>query len=126
MIKLIGLIGLGSAIGGILRFALSYLTIPFNYKNFPLGTFIVNIIGCFFMGFIFQIIIENQWSDNLKFFLLTGLLGGFTTFSAFSLETINLIENNYYSIAVLYVVLSISIGLLSTWSGLLIMKSILS
>ena len=126
MIKWLGLIGLGSGIGGMFRFIISYLTATYNYKNFPLGTFTVNIIGCFLMGFIFHLIIENQWPDSLKFFLLTGVLGGFTTFSAFSLETIKLIENQNYSIAILYVISSIIIGLLSTWTGIVIMKSILS
>lgn len=126
MFKWIGLIGLGSAIGGIARFIISYLTLSYQYKNFPLGTFIVNVLGCFLMGILFQMITGNLWSDSFKLFLLTGILGGFTTFSAFSFESIHLIQNNHYTIALLYVISSITIGLLSTWSGLVLMKSVLS
>lgn len=80
---------------------------------FPTGTLAVNLIGCFFIGLLAKMV--NH--DVLRLALITGFLGGFTTFSAYSLETLNLFRNGFISTAVSYVAASNVGGLLAAWGG---------
>ena len=120
--KLIFIIGTGSFIGGIFRYLLSLLIQTKATTNFPLGTLLVNIIGCFFIGIIFGVFDKGQISNEWRMFLVTGILGGFTTFSAFSIETINLFRGGYIGYALLYVLASVFIGLLATYIAYLLIK----
>ncbi len=92
------LIFLGSGLGGISRYGVSLLTYSVLGKQFPYGTLVVNVTGCFLMGLLFELIIErfDGIGVPLRAFLLIGFLGGYTTFSSFSIETINLIENDQW------------------------------
>ncbi|MBK5284304.1 MAG: fluoride efflux transporter CrcB [Bacteroidia bacterium] len=116
------LIGSGSFIGGILR----YLTSQFIYNKsaltFPFGTLGVNIIGCFFIGILFGMTEKASISFEARLFLATGICGGFTTFSAFSQETFSLLREGQFTYAVIYIVLSVVIGLLATFSGIMALK----
>jgi len=120
--KLILAIGAGSFIGGVFRYLLSILIQAKTTTNFPLGTLTVNIIGCFFIGIVFGVFDKGQLSNEWKLFLATGVLGGFTTFSAFSNETFILLRGGNISYAFLYVFASILLGVLATGIAYLLIK----
>jgi len=121
--KLIFAIGAGSFIGGVFRYLLSMLIQAKTTTNFPLGTLIVNIIGCFFIGIVFGIFDRGQMSNEWKLFLATGVIGGFTTFSAFSYETFVLFREGHAGYALLYIFASVILGLLATYFAYLLVKT---
>ena len=108
------LVGAGGAIGSMLRYGTSFF--PVN-KLFPYATFAVNIIGSLFIGILLGLLLKNTISNNSWKFLATGLCGGFTTFSALSLEGVELLQQQRYFIFLLYFLLSISVGLGATFIG---------
>jgi CrcB protein len=116
------LIGLGSGIGGIFRYLLSSLVHQYFGRTFPYGTLLVNTVGCLLMGFLFAILLErfDGMGSQLRAFLLIGFLGGFTTFSSFSIETLNLFENGQLLYAFLNILVSIILCLSLTWLGMLL------
>lgn len=127
MLKTILYIAIGGAIGSVLRFLTTVLVSKFCPENsgfqFPLATFIANVIGCFLIGLFLGILAKNQLTDsNLKWLLVTGFCGGFTTFSAFGIENITLLQNNNTLLAFSYIALSIILGLFAVWFGLFITK----
>jgi len=116
------LIGLGGALGAIFRVFLSNI-LPYSAFNIPIYIMLINIIGCFFMGAISELL-GLYWSTslNMKYFLISGLLGGFTTFSAFALEFGLLIEKGQYLESALYILLSVMLSLMAFFIGLKIIK----
>lgn len=123
MLKTILYIAIGGAVGSVLRFLTTLLVSKYWSDNFPLATFIVNIIGCFFIGLFVGYLTKNQLEDsNLKWFLVTGVCGGFTTFSAFGMENYSLFQNNNSLLAFGYIALSIILGLFAVWFGLFVSK----
>jgi CrcB protein len=123
-IYLIMTVGLGGFLGSITRYILSVSIQSRVEHGFPFGTLTVNLLGCFLIGLLIGLSLTKpvSISDNLKLFLSTGFLGGFTTFSAFSAETFTLLEKGDLGLAFLYAALSIFIGLFATWLGILIMR----
>lgn len=97
-------VGLGGALGAICRYLLSMISVK---SDFPLMTFIINILGAIIIGFVVGIASKHKINDNILLFLKTGFCGGFTTFSTFSLETLTLFENSHYITGCLYAVLSL-------------------
>ena len=115
MIKNLLLVGLGGSIGSMARYAASYLI---KAKAFPYATLSVNIIGSFIIGLVFAMSIKQEGiSDNWKLFLTTGICGGFTTFSAFSLENMGLLQSGKIGMAVSYICLSVVLGIVATFLG---------
>lgn len=115
MFKNFLLVGLGGALGSMMRYAV-YLLI--TVKNFPLATFGINIIGSFIIGLVLAFSLKDEsFLNNWKLFLATGICGGFTTFSAFSAENVVLLQNEKYLLALLYIVLSIVLGIAAAWFG---------
>lgn len=123
MIKIILLIGLGGGIGSIVRYLGTYMINKLFHVNFPLGTLIVNILGCLLVGLLIGFFEREQLvHSNLKYLFITGFCGGFTTFSAFSAESIQLFESGSPLPAILYISASVLIGLLAVWLGLVLVK----
>ena len=112
-------IALGGALGSVLRFAMAGLAARLFGTAFPWGTFAVNLLGSFVMGVIFVLVLTRGdlgWQRAAPF-LMPGLLGGFTTFSAFSLETFQLLERGRQAAAAAYVGGSVVLGLLALTAG---------
>jgi CrcB protein len=122
MLKTIFFIAIGGAVGSILRFLVSQIVSKFWTGNFPLATFIVNVLGCLMIGFFVGITTKNNLDNGLKWLLITGLCGGFTTFSTFSMENITLLQNNHFTTAFIYIISSVIISILSVWLGLFLSK----
>ncbi len=120
--KIILAVGIGSSIGGIFRYLLSQLIQSKFPSAFPFGTLTVNIIGCLVIGIVFGINERSLMPVEWRIFLITGLLGGFTTFSSFSNETIILIRYEQYWLAFGYVATSVIIGLLATFAGISLIR----
>lgn len=120
----IALVGIGGAVGSSLRFVISNLVQSQSSSGFPYGTLLVNLIGCFIIGLLIGISISAQTklNDNLKLLFATGFCGGFTTFSAFSAESIALIDKGELGLAASYIVSSLILGLGATFAGILITK----
>ena len=120
------LIFLGSGIGGITRFGIANLIYFLFGRQFPLGTLIVNISGSFLMGLLFVLILDraHQIAPQLRAFLLIGFLGGYTTFSSFSIETLNLFENGAWLSAMLNIILSVALCLIATLIGVILGREI--
>lgn len=114
-------IGVGGALGSVLRFLLSTWTHTFTGRAFPYGTLTVNVLGCLAMGFLFVMFLE-RFADNAvwRAAVLIGVLGGFTTFSSFSIETFNLIEQGEVLKALANVTLSVVLCLSATWLGVIV------
>lgn len=109
----------------MLRFWLSTSVHTFVGRGFPFGTLVVNVVGCLLMGMLFVLLVERTSSDAVwRAFLLVGILGGFTTFSAFSMETIHLIEEGGYLRALANVAASLILCLGATWIGAVIGRQI--
>lgn len=113
------LIGLGSGIGGMLRYLVSY-AFPMKAPGYmPWGTLLVNLIGSYLIGYAYNyariIDLPLEW----RLFIIAGLLGGFTTFSAFSIETLGMIERGQWPMAMGYAGASVMLGLLAAWLGVM-------
>lgn len=121
--KFILLVGLGSFFGGIGRYLVS---LPFQNRllfTFPFATLAANVVGCFLMGIVYSAFMRGWMTTDWRMFFATGLLGGFTTFSAFSLETVTLFKDGSHVTAALYVLLSIVLGIAATFAGMAIIKT---
>ena len=108
-------VGLGGAVGAMLRYAISL--IPYK-GGFPLLTFVTNILGALIIGLIVGYASKRNVNDSLMLFLKTGLCGGFTTFSTFSLEAYNLFVSGSKILAVCYAVLSAVCCIIGVWLGI--------
>jgi CrcB protein len=122
--KLMLLIGAGSFLGGIFRYGLSRFIQEKMMTGFPWGTFCVNIIGCLIIGIVYALFEKNQLSVSARLFWATGICGGFTTFSAFSVETFTLMKNGQTFMAIGYIAGSICLGLLATVLGFVLIRSL--
>lgn len=123
MLKTILFIAIGGAIGSVLRFLTTVLVSKFWSNHFPLATFMVNVVGCFLIGILMGFLTKNALDNsNLKYFLVTGFCGGFTTFSAFGIENVTLLQNNNTILAFAYMAVSILLSLFAVWLGLFVAK----
>jgi len=115
----------GGAIGAVMRFGVSNGVHALLGRDFPYGTLTVNVLGSLFIGFFYITLLERlSLGPEWRAFIIIGVLGAFTTFSTFSLETFNLIENGELAKALLNVVLSVSVCLLAAWIGILIARQL--
>lgn len=112
-------IALGGALGSVLRFAMNEALSARFGRAFPWGTLSINVIGSFLIGLAAVLLVE-RWdlSPAVRLGLMVGVLGGFTTFSSFSLEVVNLAQNGALLRAMLYVLASVSVCVLAAAAGI--------
>lgn len=113
------LIGLGGALGALSRSYLSEIIEKLNFLPIPTGVLLVNFLGCFFLGLLINSL-DPKYHEIYHPLIFIGFLGAFTTFSAFSRESLDLLNQGQFFLAVVYVVLTVIICLLGTWVGILI------
>lgn len=121
--KMFFIVGLGSFLGGGFRYLIQKQLTDSIQSSFPYSTLLINITGCFFLGFLLGI--SNKYdflSPETRLFLTTGLCGGFTTFSTFSNDSLMLLRDANYYYFFLYVILSVVVGIICTFLGYLIFK----
>jgi len=112
------LIAIGGAIGSVSRYGCQKWIYHLYANPYPFGTFTVNVLGSFLVGVFFALSEKSYLtSRGWTLFLIVGFCGGFTTFSAFSLETLSLMRNGDVVAALLYIIASVTIGLLAVWGG---------
>lgn len=117
------LIGLGGALGTILRYLMQLFIRKHWVTVFPSGTFLVNVIGCLFIGILYGISTKySNISEAWRLFLIVGICGGYTTFSSYSYESVELLRNGNYTYFFAYAVLSVVIGLSATILGMIITR----
>ena len=124
MISTLSLVALGGALGASLRFLFGVAVFRMaGPSDFPLAIIGVNIIGSFLMG-VFVVMAAQKGLTHLSPLVMTGLLGGFTTFSAFSLETVNMMERGQFGSAALYVIVSVVLSIFGLMAGLWLARGI--
>jgi CrcB protein len=123
MIKSILLVALGGSAGSVLRYLSQKFIGNLYVHPFPWGTLVVNIVGCFLIGVLWSIVSKNSsTADELRWLLMTGFCGGFTTFSAFTLESMTLIKEQRLLLFFLYILASVAFGLVATFAGMKLIK----
>jgi fluoride exporter len=113
------LIALFGAFGTVARFSVVQITPKIFQSTFPIGTLVVNLLGCFLIG-LFSGILDTKFisiDENFKNYVTIGFLGGFTTFSSFSQDFFNLVNNSNYLLAFIYIFISVFFGLLMFYLG---------
>ncbi len=101
------------------RYGIGHITGKYVAGGFPWGTFIVNIVGCLIIGILFGLVSKSQWMQQGGYLLLaSGFCGGFTTFSTFALDNMNLMQKGLSATAILYTALSLVLGLLLCKAGM--------
>jgi CrcB protein len=109
-------VGIGGFIGAVLRYGISSFSIKYFGTSFPFGTLIVNVIGCFIIGFILNYS-SFDIQPNIKLLIITGLLGALTTFSTFSYETLTFFDSNQYLLGISNIILNLLLTMLSVFAG---------
>lgn len=124
--KMVLMAAMGGAIGAAGRYLVGIGAIRLLGAGFPWGTLIVNVIGSLIMGlFIEAIALRYSISNEMRTFLATGILGGFTTFSAFSLDFAVLVERKAHGLAALYLGASVTLSILALFAGLALARAVL-
>ncbi|BAU74352.1 fluoride efflux transporter CrcB [Metapseudomonas furukawaii] len=123
MIGLILSVSIGGAAGTLLRFGTGNLVATYWPRHFYAGTLAVNIVGCLLIGYLYGLfLLRPDIPVEVRSGLVVGFLGGLTTFSSFSLDTLRLLESGQLPLALGYASLSVLGGLLATWAGLILTK----
>ena len=116
-------VAFGGALGAMGRFAVNSALMPIFGARFPLGTLVVNVAGSILVGFFYVLIIEREvLPAEWRNFVIVGFLGAFTTFSAFSLDTLTLWQNGQFILAVAYVALNIVLCLAGTLGAIILTR----
>jgi len=123
--KILLIVGAGGFLGSVAR----YMTSRFIQDNlnlsFPIGTLVVNVVGCFILGVIYGFMDKGEvFSQEMRVFLTIGICGGFTTFSTFAYENVSLLRDGNFIQSALYIALSVFAGIIALYSGNIITKLI--
>ncbi len=119
-------LGLAGALGAMARFGLNYWMMQWFGREFPWGIFSINILGSFLIGFLGVFLLSKlHWDEPLRIVVLTGFLGAFTTFSAFSIDALTLLERGTWLLAMFYIVGSVTFALLAARGGMLLAERLL-
>ena len=117
------IVGIGSFFGGGLRYAVGRIVGVGASTAFPLSTFVVNIVGCLLIGMLSTIALRQGWlTPTMRLLLITGFCGGFTTFSTFIGENVNLCSSGHQLMSLAYMSASIIVGIAAFWLGCMIIK----
>jgi fluoride exporter len=117
MIQLL-IVGMGGFVGAVARWGMTGLMQRIAGGSFPVGTMVVNILGCFFLGLLMVLIeVRESIPESIRLFIGIGLLGSFTTFSTFGNETLELIRSGSIHLALVNVFVSVVVGLGAVWLG---------
>lgn len=123
MIRNILLVGLGGGVGSIARYWCQKWFADHIQNSFPWGTFTVNILGCFLIGLIYALAEKTTLlSPQTRLMLITGLCGGFTTFSTFAFENMSLVRSGDYVYLILYISASVLLGIAAVFAGIGLIK----
>ena len=119
----------GGAIGSLIRYFMGEFINQFQWlkasdSNFPFSTLTINLVGSFLIGIFASLLSDELITENIKLFVITGMLGGFTTFSAFSLENLNLIIGGYLFKAIIYIFIIVFLGVLFAYLGYMVVSDI--
>ncbi|MCH2038284.1 MAG: fluoride efflux transporter CrcB [Rickettsiales bacterium] len=119
-------IAIGGALGSVFRYMTILATERFMGHAFPYGTLTVNVLGALIMGIVvgYLQLLNPNGNPQIKSFIVVGLLGGYTTFSSFSLDALTMIQNDHMVSLMLYITLSVGLSLLGIWSGYQIVRGI--
>ena len=116
----------GGAVGSLARYLISGLPYRFVDQIFPWGTLAVNLIGSFFIGLLWGVFEEQNLSPNFRSLVFVGFLGGFTTFSTYSLETLNFLRDGEYKLGLVNVLANNILGIGLAFVGFAVARSLLS
>jgi CrcB protein len=118
------LVAVGGALGSVARYGTGVLVGKAWNSSFPLGTMLINIAGSLAMGLFIGYLVRTtpSWQADARLFVAVGMFGGFTTFSSFSLDAIAMFERGEIGLAVLYVLVSVIVGIAALYGGLLVMR----
>lgn len=116
-------VGAGGALGSVLRYALASAVVRITGTTFPYGTMLVNLLGSFVIGLLYVWLMERTGArPDVRAFLVIGVLGGFTTFSSFSLETVTLLMQSSYTRAIANIIASVGLCIGATLLGIMLAR----
>jgi len=124
MLNTFGAVALGGGLGAMLRYGVILSSVRILGSGFPAGTMIANVVGSFIMGIAAIILMERMQGSALIPFIMVGVLGGFTTFSSFSLDTMILLEKGQITAAASYIIGSVGLSILSLFLGFFIARNL--
>ncbi len=117
------LVAIGGAFGAVARYLISVSPLANIFEKFPFPTFFINIVGSFFIGFLFVMLSDKfMINENFRIAVTVGFLGAFTTFSTFELEIVSLVRERYFTTAFAYLFLSVFVGFVGVLSGIWLAK----
>jgi len=123
MLRSIILVGVGGGLGSVFRYLTAVGINKYFQSVFPWATFVANVLGCLIIGLLLGLFERHQLtSPDLKYLFVTGFCGGYTTFSAFAAENMNLFQSGNTLTSFLYIAASVLIGLFAVWVGLILTK----